>query len=278
MSLRHSAVSRVERVMSVVTAIGATVLAGLAMMLAPGRGFLAAFSPRPAPSRASDRVVYVVPATVVKQRPTIVRSVVGAAATASRSTVLPPTTASAQVVESNAVPLDTAASRPNSARVDPTASPTKPTTATRAAAGAPAASAAVAFSRPSEPTRFDSAIADVNRKFKEGLASGLLQPPPPTQDEIDAKLRAQAFEAIAARGAGVPVPRVMVGASIPVGLPLGGPSNKQRARDRALFEALQKTVALRQQKAESIAAVRKRRVDSLAQLADSGRRRQNQNY
>jgi hypothetical protein len=70
----------------------------------------------------------------------------------------------------------------------------------------------------------------------------------------------------------------MVGASIPVGLPLGGPSNKQRARDRALFEALQKTVALRQQKAESIAAVRKRRVDSLAQLADSGRRRQNQNY
>jgi hypothetical protein len=69
----------------------------------------------------------------------------------------------------------------------------------------------------------------------------------------------------------------MIGASIPVGLPGGGPSNKQRARDRAIFAELQKIVALRHQKAESIATVRKRRADSLAQVADSGRRRQNQN-
>jgi hypothetical protein len=117
----------------------------------------------------------------------------------------------------------------------------------------------------------------VDKNFKEGLASGLLRPPPPTQEEIDAKLRAQALEAIVARGAGAPAPRVLIGASIPVGLPGGGPSNKQRAQDRAIFAELQKTVALRQQRAESLAAVRKRRVDSLAQLADSGRRRQ-RNY
>jgi hypothetical protein len=124
--------------------------------------------------------------------------------------------------------------------------------------------------------KFDSAVSAVNKRFKEGIASGLLEPPPPTQDEIDAKLRAEAFGSIAARGAGVPFRQVMVGGGFAVGLPGGGPSKKQRARDRAIFAELQKSVALRQQKAESIATVRKRRVDSLAQLADSGRRRRNQ--
>jgi hypothetical protein len=145
-----------------------------------------------------------------------------------------------------------------------------------APAGAPAVAATAGFTRSSGPMKFDSAVSAVNKRFKEGIASGLLEPPPPTQDEIDAKLRAEAFGSIAARGAGVPFRQVMVGGGFAVGLPGGGPSKKQRARDRAIFAELQKSVALRQQKAESIATVRKRRVDSLAQLADSGRRRRNQ--
>lgn len=61
MSFRNSSSTRVERVVSFVSAIGVTVIAGLVMMLAPGNGFLAAFSVRPSSSTAPDRVVYVAP-------------------------------------------------------------------------------------------------------------------------------------------------------------------------------------------------------------------------
>lgn len=274
MSLRHSSGSRAERLASFVAAIAVTVVAGLVLMLAPGHGFLSAFKPRQATARSSDRVVYVAPRAIVERGAEIVRQRAGATRTASHSTVQSPATTGSDVVETNA---DTAAARPGSARVEPTMTLSAPPTTPRTAAGAPAAAATAGFTRLSEPIKFDSAVSAVNKRFKEGLAIGLLKPPRLTQDEIDAKLRAQALEAIVARGAGVPARQVMIGASIPVGLPGGGPSNKQRARDRAIFAELQKTVVLRQQKAESIATVRKRRIDSLAQLADSGRRRQNRN-
>ena len=247
------------------------------MILAPGSGVLAAFRPRPTSPSVPDRVVYVAPPPVARPLPAIDRVRSDDTNRRTRASADVRTTAGSGIVEPNA-PVDTTAGRPDPIRTVPTTSPTPPSSSPRVAAGAPAASAIVGFTRPAEPLKFDSATSAVNKRFKEGLASGLLQPPPPTQDEIDAKLRAEALEAIVARGAGAPVPRVMVGSSIPVGLPGGGPSNKQRARDRAIFAELQKTVALRQQKAESIAIVRKRRVDSLAQLADSGKRRQNQNY
>lgn len=245
-------------------------------MLAPGHGFLAAFRARETTTRPSpDRVVYVTPPTLVERAVRAVQPRVGATRAAPRSTAQPSTSAGSGAITANA---DTAAARPNPSAVEPTTSPAIPPSAPRVAAGAPAAAASVGFTHPSEPIKFDSAVSAVNKKFQDGIASGLLRPPPPIQDEIDAKLRAEAFEAIVARGAGVPVRRTMIGVSVPVGLLGGGPSKKQRARDRAIFAELQKTVALRQQKAESIAIARKRRVDSLAQVADSGRRRQNQNY
>ena len=247
------------------------------MMLAPGHGFLSVFRPSRTASPSPDRVVYIAPSFPAELPLSINRARFGESSARARPTAQTPTTSGSGVVESNA-PADTAAARTRSARPERTTAPAIPPSAPPVAAGAPAAAAMVGFTRPSEPTKFDSAISAMDKTFKEGLASGLLRPPPPTQDEIDAKLRAEALEAIAARGAGVPVRQVMVGGSIPVGLPGGGPSNKQRARDRAIFAELQKTVVLRQQKAESIATVRKRRVDSLAQLADSGKRRQNQNY
>ena len=273
-SRRPPSVSRVERVASFAAAVGVTIGAGLVMMLAPGHGFLDGFKLRQTASLSPDRVVYVAPARVVQPRSSVVRPRVAATNGGARSTMQTPATPGSDIVESNAAPTDTAAATPKSARVESTTSPPMPPKPSGVSAGAPSVAAPVGFTHLSEPLKFDSAVGAVNKRFKEGLAGGLLQPPPPTQDEIDAKLRAEALEAIAARGAGAPVPRVLIGAGIPVGLPGGGPSNKQRARDRAIFAELQKSVALRQQKAESVATARKRRVDSLALLADSGRRRQ----
>lgn len=275
MSFRNSSGTRVERVVSFVAAIGVTVIAGLIMMLAPGSGFLAAFSVRPTVSIAADRVVYVASPRAAQPPPAVSRPQIGESSARGRAAARTATRSGSGVTALNA---DTAVAAPKSERVEATTSRANPPSVPRVAAGAPAAAATVGFTHPSEPTKFDSAVSAVNERFKEGLASGLLRPPPPTQDEIDRKLRAEALEAIVARGAGSPVRRVMIGASVPVGLLGGGPSNKQRARDRAIFAELQKIVALRQQKAESIATARKRRVDSLAQLADSGRRRQNRNH
>jgi hypothetical protein len=58
------------------------------------------------------------------------------------------------------------------------------------------------------------------------------------------------------------------GISVP--LPFGGPSKKQRERDRAIEAQLKVLRALRQQRIDSVVASRKRRLaDSLARVADS---------
>ena len=248
------------------------------MILSPGSGFLPAFRSKSTTAPAPDRVVYVAPPPPIQPRPLINRTRLGG--TSTRAQPVAPTTTPSGIIESNAAPpTDTATAKPKPpTRVDLEPTRAIPPSAPRVTAGAPAAAATAGFTRNSEPIQLDSAVTAVNKRFKEGVESGLLKPPPPTQDEIDTKLRAQALEAIVARGAGAPNRQVMIGASVPVGLPGGGPSNAQRARDRAIFAELQKTVALRQQKAESIATARKRRVDSLAQLADSGKRRQSPNY
>jgi hypothetical protein len=98
----------------------------------------------------------------------------------------------------------------------------------------------------------------------------VFKPLPPTQAEVDAKARDEAFEAVAARGAGEPVRTTMAGGSIAVGLPGGGPS-KQRERDRAIFADIQKIHAQRQLRIDSVVAARKR-ADSLIRLADSSRK------
>jgi hypothetical protein len=99
----------------------------------------------------------------------------------------------------------------------------------------------------------------------------VFKPLPPTQAEVDAKARDEAFDAIAARGAGVPVRRTMIGASIPVGLPGGGPSAKQRERDRIIGAQLAELRAQRQKRIDSVVAAR-RRADSVARATNSSRR------
>jgi hypothetical protein len=101
------------------------------------------------------------------------------------------------------------------------------------------------------------------------LATGRLEPPPPSQAAIDAKWRDQAFEVAASRASGVPV-RQMGGGSISVPLPFGGPSRKQRERDRAIEAELKPMRALRQQRVDSVVAARqRRRADSLARVTES---------
>jgi hypothetical protein len=266
----------IERIASFVAALALTAAAGLFAAFAPGNGFLSMLGQRPKVEPAPDRVVYVaaprpdeIPQIAIDRRRTAVTS-------ARPSPRVDPVVPSGlSTVQPNSA--DSASARAAELRPDRGPRPTTPNTnnalSPRASAGAPVAAAIAGFTRPSEPVRFDSAIGEFDKRFKEGVLSGVLKPPPPTQAEIDAKYREQAFEAIVARAGGVPARTLTPMGSIPVPLPFGGPSKKQRERDRAIFAELQKSVALRQQKADSIAAARKRRADSLAQLADSGRRR-----
>ena len=164
------------------------------------------------------------------------------------------------------LPRDTVSAR----AMDAAAPMNRPATTPRATAGAPVASAVVGFTRSSQPVRFDSVLRTRSDSIAIGLATGVLRPPPLTQAEKDAKLRDEAFEATAARASGGPVHRTMAGSSIPVPLPFGGPSRKQRERDRAIEAELKPIRARRQQKVDSIVAARvRRRADSLAHLPDS---------
>jgi hypothetical protein len=273
-SYHYSRSCLIERIASFVAALALTAAAALFAAFAPGKGFLSTLGQRLNVEPAVDRVVYIaprpdeIPQKAIDRPRTVVTS---ARPSAGVNPVVP---SSSSIDQPSST--DSTTARAGDVRPVPGGRPTTPNTnnavSPRVSAGAPAAAAIVGFTRPSKPVRFDSAIAEFDKKFKEGALAGVLKPPPPTQAEIDAKYREQALEAIVARAGGVPARTLTPMGSIPVPLPFGGPSRKQRERDRAIFAELQKSVALRQQKADSIAAARKRRVDSLAQLADSGRR------
>jgi hypothetical protein len=98
----------------------------------------------------------------------------------------------------------------------------------------------------------------------DGLATGRLKTPSPTQAEVDAKWSDQALEVAASRASGAPVHQMIGGVSVPAPLPFGGPSRKQRERDRAIEAELKSIRARRQQRVDSVVAERRRRADSLA--------------
>jgi hypothetical protein len=104
--------------------------------------------------------------------------------------------------------------------------------------------------------------------LRNRVAAGMLDPPPLTQEERDAKLRSEALDAIRARGAGIPIaPSALAGVTI--GLPLGGPARRQRERDRAIHAKTVELLARVHRRADSVLAERRRRTDSLAAVADS---------
>jgi len=123
------------------------------------------------------------------------------------------------------------------------------------------------FHRDAEPMDFDSALRVVRDSVEAEFAAGRPRSVPLTQAERDAQWRAQALAAFAER-TGVLNPRaVSAGASIPIGLPFGGPSHETRERERALFAQTQEIQARIQRRVDStLAARRQRHVDSLARV------------
>jgi hypothetical protein len=255
---RPFTLSRTERVASLATAIGVT----LGMVLLVLAAQVERDSTAPGSARADEltveRIAYVTPppltltaaSPVLRSPPRRVRTVNAAP---SREPVGAPPRDSASLAPEAAAPLPIAgAAIPDSASSG--AANMTSSKAARWTAGAPVASAKVGFSH--GPV--------------EGVAPPPFKPLPPTQAEIDAKWRDQAFEVAAARGAGVPVRMTTSAGGISVPLPFGGPSKKQRERDRAIEAQLKVLRALRQQRIDSVVASRKRRLaDSLARVADS---------
>jgi hypothetical protein len=139
--------------------------------------------------------------------------------------------------------------------------PARPASTASALAGAPRASVTVGFTRESTPVRFDSVLRVMTDSVGIGLLAGAIKVPPPTQAERDAKWRDEAFEVVAARGAGRPFVRKIIGGGIPIGLPFGGPSRKERERNRAIEAEL--TV---------MRAQRRARIDSISGRASAARR------
>ena len=209
--------------------------------------------------RVSEHIEYVTP-----QRPAPPSLVMRRASRA-------PARPASQVMAGLATSETIAASPPDTAAMANVETPDARTPAPHATTGVPFASASVGFTRISKPVRYDSVLRAMTDSVGTGLTVRAIKPPPPTQAEIDATWRDEAFEAAAAEGSGRPILRKMVGASIPVPLPFGGPSRKQRERDRAIEAELKVMRAQRQARIDSIVATRRRRADSLARAANRTR-------
>ncbi len=115
---------------------------------------------------------------------------------------------------------------------------------------------------------FDSALQVVRDSLHAEFAAGRPTSVPLTQTERDAQWRAQALAAFAERNNGeFHRPTISAGASIPIGLPFGGPSHDTRERDRAIYAQTKEIQARIQRRVDStLAARRQRRVDSLARV------------
>lgn len=273
MHRRTNEVSRIERVASVATATGVTVGTALLVLAALGPGVVRPWvaAPRRDARQVSEHLVYVAPPNAASA-PVPVAAPRRRAARSSASTVPPPVTATTPGATGAAD--SSGPSHRVSARVADPGAASQPSvealSPSHAKAGAPASGVASGgFRRPSSPIRVDSALRALSESLATRLATGRLKPPPPSQAEIDAKWRDQAFEVAASRASGVPV-RQMGGGSISVPLPFGGPSRKQRERDRAIEAELKPMRALRQQRVDSVVAARqRRRADSLARVTES---------
>jgi hypothetical protein len=115
---------------------------------------------------------------------------------------------------------------------------------------------------------FDSALRVVRDSLDAEFAAGRPRSVPLTQEERDAQWRAQALAALAERSSEGLNPRAISGgASIPIGLPFGGPSHETRERDSANYAQAKEIQARIQRRVDStLAARRQRHVDSLARV------------
>lgn len=298
MRLRTDPVSPTERVASIAAATCVTVATALLLFAAALPGFVPVSAPVSAldAGRASEHLVYVMtraPLPAVAPAPPTAtpppRPESGGAARSPAGERVPPPNrlgvasasgAGTPPVTTPPTTSDTGslwAPRAVSPLLWPDATSASETTAgtagsAGAAAGAPVAGVAVGFaSRRPALMRFDSALRALRDNLAAGLASGRLKPPPLTQAERDVQLRTEALAVIAARGAGVPVPRAtLAGGGVAIPLPFGGPSREQRERDRAIHAQTLEILARVQRRVDSVVAARRRwRADSLAHVEDS---------
>ena len=260
--------SRAERLAYV--ALSGAWTAGAVLLLLVGRpGRLLERLTTPRESRpSSERVTYLVTGPEVPaESPDVAPPLTYRAP--SRSTNIAPRadTASASpapraptVVPSTLPPIPLTIESGDSARAASTSRDT------RSSAGAPASATTSGFARPTEALAPDSS-KDVVRS---AMSAGARMRPALEQAVRDEQMRAQSREAMAARAAGTPNFRPMVpGGGIPVPLPFGGPSRKQRERDRAVHAQNLEALTRLQRRADSLAALRKRTADSLRVRRDS---------
>jgi hypothetical protein len=256
---RPSQLTRIERLTSLVTAIVVTLGVVLLVLAAQVAGRTTSSRSAPARDPTVERVVYVAPpppALTVARRPAL-RTRPRRAPAANATPLSEPAAAPTRDTASSAAKADVPLVTPGASVADSAlggAPGTRSANAARSTAGAPVTSARAGFTH--GPV--------------EGVGPPPFKPLPPTQAEIDTKWRDQAFEVAAARGAGVPVRMTTAAGGVSVPLPFGGPSKKQRERDRAIEAELKVSRALRQQRIDSVVAARKNRLaDSLARASDS---------
>lgn len=256
---RLSNASRVERIASAAVATALAIATALFALSAARPRFGNAREDAPERDRVAERLVYVVarpPADM--PRGSVRRMLAGPAA-------IPRVSSSeesnhAPTVTGPTEPPDTAAARVTTGK----------SSRTTAAAGAPIDALTAGIARRSTAAVSDSSLQAYRADLAAGLASGRIEVPPLTQSEIDAKARAAALAVAAARGTGSGLPPIQSGGGASVPLPFGGPSRKQRERERAEYAEAMRIMARVQRKADSlIAARRKRQTDSLARVADS---------
>lgn len=300
MRFRSDPGSLMERVASTAMATGITVSTTLLMLAAPRSRFIPVSSPtlRLGTTLPQEQLTYIVPRnTALTLTPALSAKGQGSRASLAPQ---PSSTRTEQVTLPHGIVVDSApraATNPTRTRSstsdaeDPwvrrallrfhgpdsasdRVTMTRQSYSSDARTVMPASWGAIGFPRASsEPIRSDSALAVVRDKLATGLSTGAFNTPSVKQDQLDAQLRAKAAAAIAAKGAGGPIPGGMIGGGIAAPLPFGGPSRAQRERDRAINAVTAKRLAHVRQHLDSVAAARRRTgSDSLEQVADSLRR------
>jgi len=262
MRLRSDPASRYERVASI--AVATAITAGTALLAFPGRVAESVPAQVHNAGQVTERLEYVV--TRAAGSPVAPMRLPAHPRPRVQSQDITKSAAREQMSEAPSVVADTGTGSPLR---------TVPRELTSGIAGwwstigrAPALSSAKGlFHRDAEPMDFDSALRVVRDSLEAEFAAGRPRSVPLTQAERDAQWRAQALAAFAER-TGVLNPRtVSAGASIPIGLPFGGPSHETRERERAIFAQTQEIQARIQRRVDStLAARRQRHVDSLARV------------
>jgi hypothetical protein len=301
MRFRSEQIPLTERIASKLVATGITVGATVLMFAASRSRLMPVFAAElPQPSRApSEQLTYIVPRSAELTRAPAPATSIQDSRAEPEHRASPATPERVTIPyhiggDSASVPAPTSTKTDNTApdtenpwvrrarfrfRASDSASAfeatTNPSYSSGASASALATGGAVGFPRArSEPVRFDSALHAVHDNLAAGLSNGAFDTPASKQAQRDEQLRAKALAAIAAKAAGVPIARGMLpGTSISVPLPFSGPSREQRQRDSAVNAVTAKRLARVRQRLDSVVAARRRsRMDSLAQIADSSRR------